>query len=208
MKKSIFFLFSTLLLICFIMTMRFFMNETAINNYYNGNYDNNIYNFLIIFNFPQPYVAHYNKGNNLYYSYDYEGAIKEYDAALKHAPANVDKRCQIYNNIAQAMIKQLDPNDEFYISELEYIQKILEREGCASQTETPKNGNSQDIWQEIEDEKKKKEESKLVPDDEGEPFNPDEYDGLEDDLDKQQEETSKEREKGQQGKYNPYNPKW
>jgi len=206
MKKPLFFLFSTLLFICFVMTMRFAMNEVSVNNYLNGKYDNDINNFLLLVNFPQPYVAHYNKGNNLYYTYDYEGAIKEYDEALKTTPRRL--RCAVYNNQSLAMIKTLDPRDEFYKSELEYIQKLLEREGCAEQNGNGSNENSQDIWDELEDEKKKQDEQQADPGDDGEPFNPDEYDGLEDDLDKQQEETSKEREKGQQGKYNPYNPKW
>ena len=42
MKKPLFFLFSTLLFICFVMTMRFAMNEVSVNNYLNGKYDNDI----------------------------------------------------------------------------------------------------------------------------------------------------------------------
>ena len=207
MKKPLFFLYAVLLFICFVLTMRYFMNEVSVNNYLNGKYDNDINNFLLLVNFPQPYVAHYNKGNNLYYTYDYEGAVKEYDEALKTTPKRL--RCAVFNNQALALSKQLDPNSEFYTSEIEYIQKILEREGCAQQDGSGSDDKSQEMYDQLEDEKKKKEQQDQGGQgEEEEPFNPEEYDGLEDELDKQQEETSKEREKGQQGKYNPYNPKW
>ena len=204
MRKPLFFLYCALFLLCFILTMRYVMNEVSINNYVKGKYDNDINNFLLLINYPQPYVAHYNKGNNLYYAYDYDGAIAEYDEALKTTPKQL--RCAVYNNQAQAMIKKLEPNSPYYESELEYIQKILTREGCAQENGGGSDQNSQEIYDALEDEKEQQQQG--GEGEEEEPFDPQEYEGLEDELDKQQEETSKEREKGQQGKYNPYNPKW
>src|SRR3546814_7259806 len=48
----------------------------------------------------EPWLAPFNHGTTLFQDTDYEGAIKEFEAALEKAPQ--DKRCTVRNNIALA----------------------------------------------------------------------------------------------------------
>ncbi|NYG58115.1 tetratricopeptide (TPR) repeat protein [Nocardioides daedukensis] len=51
-------------------------------------------------NLLEPWLAPFNYGTTLFQDADYEGAIKEFEAALKKAPK--DERCTVRNNIALA----------------------------------------------------------------------------------------------------------
>ncbi len=194
-RRIIYLIFGFLLFIgCFLM-IRYIMNEQYVKQYEEGIYDNGIVNFLLVVNYPEPYVAHYNKGNNLFHNYDYDGAIEEYEKALVTTPK--DLRCVVLNNEAQAMARRLQPTNPFYATEIEYIQKILEKEGCAEPDGSGLNENSQEIYDELEDEKDKAEGGQGEGgEDPIEGFNPDDYQDVEDDLKEQQGQAEDERDDG------------
>lgn len=92
----------SVLLLC--LGLNYGANEKMISNYNRGNYKINSLDMLGIL---QPYIAPYNRGNIDYQLGDYDGAILEYQKALKKYPPH-SKECKIRINLALAMVAKLD----------------------------------------------------------------------------------------------------
>lgn len=134
MKRIISALWAVLVIVLMILVVNYVGNEAMINNYNNKKYEKN---FLAALGFTQPYISHYNQGNNYYQQGYYDLAIEEYEKALEfNPPEGMD--CQIRINIALAMTLPID-EDQVTVDNLEETLEILyEAEdvlcenGCAS----------------------------------------------------------------------------
>lgn len=217
MKKVGYVLYIILFVICFHFSVRFFLNEIGIHRYHNYNFDNGIVNYLMILNYPEPYIVHYNKGNNLYQEGKYEEAIEEFSEAMKTVKG--DRKCKVEINLALSKIKLVNFDDaKTAIKELKEIQKILLEDNCATEDNNGKDEESQELYNELE---KKKEETKEKngdnnDDNKDDDENEDEQDSdeqkqkekeLEDKLKEQQEQSSNERNKVDQRDYQYYDGK-
>lgn len=136
MKKKVIIIYVILILIVIKLTTTFFINESFISKYNKGIYNENQIKKLFFLNIFQSYIAHYNYGNVLYQKEDYDGAIKEYQKALKANPPR-DKECSIRINLALAMIAKIDENEktEEKINELNEARKTLCEKGCANEND-------------------------------------------------------------------------
>ena len=131
MKKLLNVILVILIIIFVHLLSRYLVNEVFISNYNNEKYDSKVINYLFIINSPEPYVAHYNHGNDLYMQKRYKEAKKEFETALKTAP--VSKRCYVRYNLALSMLELVDYSNESRAnSELEQIKLVLEGDNCAN----------------------------------------------------------------------------
>lgn len=133
------------LIICFAALLASYIaNEVMISNYENGKYTEN---GLSVLGFMEPYISHYNRGNVLYQSENYEEAINEYENALKNNPPH-DRECLIRINIALAMIAPInveeisESNINDVIATLEEAKNVLIEHGCANRDDD--NGHNKD----------------------------------------------------------------
>lgn len=163
---------------------------------------------LMVCNWIQPYVAHYNMGNIHYQNEKYEDAIKEYEEALLSNPGK-GKECSIRINLALAMIKNLgedydsEENRKASIETLKEARNVLLEDGCATEHGDGHSETAEKLKKEIEDmiEELEEEEPSEPEDDNQSKETPDEKkedDSYEQDikekLQQQQEEAYKERE--------------
>ena len=140
----IFFIFSLHLII------RYSINEIYINKYNNEEYESSLNNLLRIINYPETYIAYYNKGNSYYQLEEYSNAEKEYEKALKTAPKK--RICPIRINLSLSKLAELDyVNDTNIKNELETIQYILLENDCATTDNDGIDDEAQKLYNEIEE---------------------------------------------------------
>lgn len=198
MKKTIIIIISIIL---FHLSARYIINEIYISKINNNNYDSSLINSLFIINYPEPYIAHYNKGNSLYYKKNYNEAIKEYEIALKTVPTS--RECKVRNNLSLTHISLLDLQKDNIKEDIEYIQKILLVNNCASNDLiSGKDDNSQIIYNELENIKNQNDPTD--PTEPKDPKEPDEPTSKEQEIEKklkeQQIQTQKDREEKEKEK--------
>lgn len=166
MKKIFVLLYIVLFLILFKLMIAFGINETMIKEYQEGNYDVIKTKILLILNISEPYIAHYNYGNQLYQKKDFDGAIQAYKKALKLHPTQ-KKECAIRINLALAMLQQINEQDTSEanrnrsLSILGNAKQVLCENGCANEKDN--NGHSKEAEQLKADIEKKEKELKKDP---------------------------------------------
>ncbi len=202
MKKIVYILVGILLLFFIHLTFRYTLNEIYIGKYNNENYDNGIVDFLHFLNYPESYIAHYNKGNNLYQTGEFESAVQEYEQALKTVKG--DRRCKVEINLAFTKIELATDkkNNTIEVDKINEIQKILLDSDCATKDNKGKNRDAQRLYNELEKLKKNAQgdggggsDDNNDPDDnQGGSGNEKDYSDLEDKLRQQQIDGQKERQ--------------
>lgn len=149
MKKMLIIIYIILLLILFKLIFAFSTNEKFILQYKKGIYAEDEIKKLFVLNISEPYIAYYNYGNVLYKNGNYNGAIKEYQTALKLNPPKKEKECAIRINLALAMLKKIDEIDTNDTSKilniLDAAKNILCENGCAHREDN--NGHSKEAEQ-------------------------------------------------------------
>ena len=198
MKKIIIIILSIISIIILHLSTRYTINEIYISKTNDGIYDDSLVNKLFIINYPETYIAYYNKGNSYYLQEKYNEAIDEYEKALKTVKKN--RECKVRNNLALSYMKLLNLKSNNLNEEIEFIQKILLENNCASSDlKSGIDDNSQEIYNELEEAKKQ-----VEPNDPNDPNNPNdpkdpneptqEEKEIEEKLKEQQRQTQKERE--------------
>lgn len=151
MKRVFTALWAVLVLILIVLVANDVSNEAMIKAYNNKKYEKN---FLASLGFTQPYIAHYNQGNNYYQQGYYDLAIDEYNKALDFNPPG-DMDCQVRINIALAMTLPID-KDQVTVDNLQdtldilyEAEEVLCENGCAEMDDD--DGHSKDAQQLKED---------------------------------------------------------
>ena len=207
MKKVIYTFYIILFAIFFHLGFRYILNEKYIGDYNNGDYDNSIVNFLLTINYPEQYVAYYNKGNNYYNLKEYEDAIKAYESALRTVKG--DKRCMVLINLTLSKLELIDLNKTDARSKLVEARDTLTDSNCATRDNNGTNETAQDLYNKI-DEILKAEGGGgggTTGDDPPEEKPPEDYDNLEKKLKEQQQRANDERKNVQQKNGDYYNGK-
>ncbi len=130
MKKIIIIILSIISIIILHLSTRYIINEIYISKTNDGIYDDSLVNKLFIINYPETYIAYYNKGNSYYLQEKYNEAIDEYEKALKTVKKN--RECKVRNNLALSYMKLLnlksgiDDNSQEIYNELEEAKKQVE----------------------------------------------------------------------------------
>lgn len=191
-----------LFLISYKLISNFIINESFINRYLEGIYEENKIKKLLVLNFFEPYVAHYNYGNLLYKINFPELAIEKYEKALKTAPKQ--KRCNVYINISLSKVKLAleEKTLESRKSALKKAREVLYQEECAVEgIEEGKSEEAETLEKEIKRLEEQKEESstKPTPEDQGEPAKPEE---IEDELSERNKGGKEERNKSEKDRNN------
>lgn len=155
MKKVLDVIIILLGLLFFKLFSSYVINEKVIKDYNNKIYDNELINTLYIFNFFEPYIAYYNKGNILYQENKYSDAIVQYKKALDKKPPE-DKVCKVRVNLSLSMLANIDKNDtDSILTKLNEAQAVLYEDGCANKNDSNgKNRKAEDLDDEIEKLKK------------------------------------------------------
>ncbi len=150
MKKVIAIILIIIFLIGLHLTSRYFINEIYIDKYNNEQYDSGLINLLKIFNFPESYIAYYNKGNSYYQTEDYQKAIREYEQALKSVPSK--RECPVRTNLSLAQLAIIDyDNPNTLADELIEVERILLENDCATIDNNGIDESSQELYNEIEE---------------------------------------------------------
>ena len=84
-KRILIGIYIILLIVCFEMVFNCVYNAVILQNYNKGKYTVSV-EPLKVFNWNQPYIAYYNKGNIEYRKESYWDAIEEYNKALEKRP--------------------------------------------------------------------------------------------------------------------------
>lgn len=212
MKKLIYSVFILLFLIASFLSIRYALNEVYITRYSNSNYDNGILNYLLLINYPEPYIAHYNKGNNYYNLEDYDSAISEYNESLKTVKG--ERKCKVIVNLSLASLQKVDLKSKSAVNDLKGIQGILLEDDCATEDNKGKDDDAQELYNEIEELLNSQSSSPQEPDDDEDDDDDDdknepqdEYKELEDKLKQQQQQASAERNKVNSRDYEYYSGK-
>lgn len=179
----------------------FTINEIMIRNYYKGNYNTNLTNFLYFLNINEPYIAYYNHGNLLYQQGNYEEAIQKYTKALEKNPP--EKRvCNIQINLSLSMLKIVNTEDqEKALKQLKAARQVLYDNHCADQQDS--SGNSEKAETLEEEIKELEKEMGGEEEDPNQQENPEEEENndpeKENQKDKETEEKLKEQRKEANG---------
>ncbi|MCI9287790.1 MAG: tetratricopeptide repeat protein [Clostridia bacterium] len=131
-----------MILILIKLTSSLIINKNFIKNYNNGDYEEKYAKKMLILNFFEPYIAHYNYGNILYQNGNFDEAIIEYEKALNLFPPKY-KECNIRINIVLSMLQKIYINnseDEKILEKLMEARRFLCEKGCAN--EDNDNGHS------------------------------------------------------------------
>lgn len=159
-KRLLILLYMLVLLLVSKMAFNYFYNAHMIKAFENKDYSVND-NILLLGNFDEPYIAHYNNGDVLYEQGRYEEAIEEYDKALALYPPKL-KECPIRINKALSMVGTLGENfcnvdltDNDEIEEtIDYLYEaidVLTEDGCANDKGTGHSRTAEKLKEQIEE---------------------------------------------------------
>lgn len=143
-----------MLLICGKLAFNYIYNAIVIYRYHQYDYTVNV-KPLLVFNWSEPYIVHYNQGN-LYYKNDgFEDAIASYERALELNPPE-EKECAIRINLALAMLGMMDEDyaaPEHMDTSLEILRgarDVLLEKGCAAENGDGHSETAEQLKEEIE----------------------------------------------------------
>ena len=134
-----------------ILILNYTGNRKLINNFDQGNYQQNEMGFL---GFTQPYINHFNKGNVLYKLSDFEKAKQEYQMALNLRP-DEPYDCKIRVNYALSYVTPIDTSEidednyEDVIEICEKAKEILAQKDCATENNDGHYYAAQKLYNEI-----------------------------------------------------------
>lgn len=153
-KKILIGIYIGMLLICGKLAFNYIYNAIAIYRYHQYDYTVNV-KPLLIFNWSEPYIAHYNQGN-IYYKNDcFEDAVASYEKALDVSPPE-EKECAIRINLALAMLGTMDEDysaPEYVDTSLEILKgarDVLLEKGCAAENGDGHSETAEQLKVEIE----------------------------------------------------------
>ncbi len=147
MKTALKIIYVILIIILIKLALTFGMNQLFLAKYDKGKYDDTLAKIMLVTNFQQPYIAHYNYGNVAYQNDKFDIAIREYKRALELYPPK-KKECSIRINLALAMLEKIEEeleedetNEEIEseekkeetIAKLKEARKVLTEENCAGE---------------------------------------------------------------------------
>lgn len=167
MKKVFLFIYVILIVAFLKLVITFTVNEVFISRYNKKNYEENLVKSLLLFNFSESYIAHYNYGNVLYKLGDYEEAIVKYEKALSNrVPDN--RVCDVRVNLALAMVSDID--DSLTMEEkrplLKKARKVLYVDECAhEEDDAGRSKKAEEVEAEIRKLEEEKEEENKDSDD-------------------------------------------
>lgn len=197
MKKRILIgIYVILLLFCFEMVFNCVYNAVIVQNYNKGKYTLSV-EPLMIFNWNEPYIAYYNKGNIQYQKENYLDAIIEYNKALKKNPPE-EKECSIRINLALAMLATIEDvyEDSAYVDDclttLYEARGILLKNGCATEAGDGHSDKAEQLKKEIEAMINELEQKKSESQGEGESKEEQETETTEESTEESTEETTEE----------------
>lgn len=150
MRRVIGALWAVLVLVLMVLVVNYASNEAMIRAFNNDKYEKNI---LAALGFTQPYISHYNQGNNYYQQGYYDLAIEEYDKALEYMVPE-EAECHIRINKALSMTRPVTKNSinadniKEKIAILRDAEDVLCENGCA---EVDGKGHSKDAQQLVDD---------------------------------------------------------
>lgn len=152
MRKVINAIWVLLVLVLMVLVVNYASNEGMIKAYNNGNYEKNN---LAVLGFTEPYISHYNQGNNYFQQGYYDLAIEEYDKALDYSVPE-DVECMIKINKALAITAPVDKkkitvdNLMDNIAILREAEEILTEDGCADEKGKGHSKDAQQLYDDIE----------------------------------------------------------
>lgn len=153
-KKILIGIYIVMLLICGKLTFNYIYNAIAIYRYHQYDYSVNV-KPLMIFNWSEPCIAHYNQGNLYYENDSFEDAITSYERALKLHPSK-EKECAIRINLALAMLGTMaedysaSENVDTSLEILNGARDVLLEKGCATENGTGHSETAEQLKEEIE----------------------------------------------------------
>jgi len=176
-KKNIKIYIIIVLILLFYLAFKF-LSLSIINGMYYNYYDNGDYKKagafskpLLVMNFFEPYIVHYNYGNALYYQEEYIKAQSQFEKSLDKNPPQ-KRVCDVRINLAITIEKQGDlivENDrETALKFYKEARLILYEDDCAHEND---NSGSSEVAEETEERIKEKDSSKK-PTDGGDGENP------------------------------------
>ena len=182
-KKIMICAYVLLFLVCGKLGFQYFYNEYIINQCKEGEKALSTGPLMVV-NWIQPYLAHYNTGNIHFENKEYEEAIKEYKEALDLKPGK-DEECSVRINLALAMVYGLgedyasEENRENSLKVLKEAKQVLLENGCDTEDGDGHNKTAQELKEEIDDmirklDPKKSEEQEEEEDKPDKPDEPDE----------------------------------
>lgn len=143
-----------MLLVCVELVFNCVYNGIIVYCYKNANYTM-IVEPLMVFNWNEPYIAYYNKGNICYQKENYLDAIEAYNMALKKNPPE-EKECAIRINIALTMLATIKDSyqNPTYVDEcltvLYEAREVLLENGCATAEGEGHSKKAEQLREEIE----------------------------------------------------------
>lgn len=198
-KKILISIYIVMLLLCGKLAFNYIYNGIVIYRYHQYDYSVNV-KPLLVFNWSEPYVAHYNQGNIYYKNNRFEDAISSYERALELYPPE-EKECAIRINLALAMLGTMDEDysaPEHVDTSLEILREardVLLEKGCAAENGDGHSETAEQLKEEIEammEQLEQKSESEPEKNEETEEEKEETEDTFEDDVKKAlQEKQSK-----------------
>lgn len=156
MKRKI---ITCIYLVCFFICAKqlftYVYNENLISKYNKQVYHTSTAP-LFVFNFFEPYIAHYNAGNMYYKNGEYSKAIKEYEKALEEKTPKF-KECCIRVNLALSMIGLIGEdydapeNIDATIDQLKEARAVLLDNGCATEDGDGHSDTAEKLKEEIDE---------------------------------------------------------
>ncbi len=153
-KKILIGIYIAMLLFCGKLAFNYIYNAAAIYCYHQND-DLVSMKPLLVCNWSEPYIAHYNQGNVYYESEHFEDAITSYERALALRPPE-EKECAIRINLALAMIGTMDEDYEapqHVDTSLEILRRardILLEKDCATESGDGHSETAEQLKEEIE----------------------------------------------------------
>lgn len=216
-KKILIGLYVILVLVCGNLVFNFIYNSIVVYAFNNTEYKVTM-GPVLMFNWSEPYIAHYNQGNLYYREGWYADAIESYYKALEYKVPQ-ERECSIRINIALALAHSLgddyaDPaNVDNSLMTLYAARDVLLEKECATEDGAGHSDQAQKLKEEIdaiikelEEQKKSQEEQDSQQQDEENTSKSDEEkkqdDAFEEDVKKAIQEkkakANKERQEGMQ----------
>lgn len=153
MRKVINALWVLLVLVLMVFVVNYASNESMIKAYNNGIYEKNN---LAVLGFTEPYISHYNQGNNYFQQGYYDLAIEEYEKALDYSMPE-ETECMVRINKVLAITAPIDKkkitvhNLMDNIAILREAEEVLTENGCADEKGKGHNKDAQQLYDDIEE---------------------------------------------------------
>lgn len=155
MGKKIFIgVYVILLLVCGNLVFNFIYNSVVVYAYNHTDYKVSM-SPILMFNWSEPYIAHYNQGNLYYKDGSYAEAVDSYYKALEYDMPQ-ERECSVRINIALALLKTLGDdyaapdNVENSLQTLYAARDVLLEEDCATETGDGHSETAEKLKEEIE----------------------------------------------------------